>query len=351
MKNRLTAIDGLKFLAVLLIYWWHCPLPKPEAELGGRMCAFLFLASGFLVARTYRERMDMPLLRKWWRYALYKFLAVWPLHFLMFLVCAWYWEAGQFSSTPGWRIALANLLLLQAWVPDPAWFFSFNGVSWFLSVLMFCYLLSFPVLTLCKRTGPAFVAFAACVFLSWTVERAILSGVCLPLDLHVSPLVRSLQFFTGMSAYCVISGSPRRPVRRKWSRSVLEVVALSACAGMVFAMRSCPMAVFCLFFAFILVVFMPGDGCVSRLLSSRPLRFASSWQFEFFMIHQVVIRVFSHYCHDWIRVHLHAGHHAVCIAYISGEFILCCLLAWGWHRFVDGYVRRLARTVFPAVGK
>lgn len=48
---RLHAIAGLKIVALMVIFYWHSPLPKVGMpDLGARCVELFFVASGFLVA-------------------------------------------------------------------------------------------------------------------------------------------------------------------------------------------------------------------------------------------------------------------------------------------------------------
>ena len=50
------------------------------------------------------------------------------------------WQIGWLEALHReWGKLLLNVLLLQAWIPDPAWSISLNGASWYLSAALFLY--------------------------------------------------------------------------------------------------------------------------------------------------------------------------------------------------------------------
>ncbi|AUG77864.1 macrolide O-acyltransferase [Kitasatospora sp. MMS16-BH015] len=109
--------------------------------------SFFYLLSGFVLAWSARpgERKG----RFWWR----RFAKIYPSHLATFLLAlAFYlWVGGQLRLP----VALANLTLTQAWVPNSReYWFGFNGVSWSLSCEAFFYL-CFPfALALVRRLSP-----------------------------------------------------------------------------------------------------------------------------------------------------------------------------------------------------
>jgi peptidoglycan/LPS O-acetylase OafA/YrhL len=73
---------------------------------------------------------------------------IWPAHVACFLLLfALVQNVPENGTSGSASVALANIFLVQAWVPEKGVFFSFNAVSWSLSAEMFFYAL-FPLLIL-----------------------------------------------------------------------------------------------------------------------------------------------------------------------------------------------------------
>lgn len=45
--QRIGSLAGLKVIALLLLFWWHSPIPNPNVDIGARVCEFFFVVSGF----------------------------------------------------------------------------------------------------------------------------------------------------------------------------------------------------------------------------------------------------------------------------------------------------------------
>lgn len=349
-KCRLDSVAVIKFLALAGIYWWHCPLPKPHVGLGGTMCTFLFVAAGFLVAYNYLDRNESWSWPSCVRYLIYKFLLAWPLHAVMFAVCAVFLCGRVFSSPQGWLIALSNLLMLHAWVPRAEFFFSFNGATWFLSALLPCYLLALPVVAVCRRRLQAVAIFVACCVLYCGFVSASRGGL-LPFAvvLHVSPVSRFLQFCIGISGCAMCLDLVDRIREQCGLVNILETLAFVLFLGISWWIRDIYSVLFPVAFMCILAVFSMNAGWISWLAGWKPLQTLASCQFEFFVIHQVVIRMFSHFFHDWIRVHLRAGHNLICISYILTEAVLAVALSLVWHFSFAKSTKRMADKISRSV--
>ena len=171
-------------------------------DFGARMCELLFVASGFLVGYNYyKTPMDADF-KTSVKYLWKKIRVIWPLHIIvLLLVINRNYEslAGHFDATMGGTLA-ANAFLLQAWSNKSAVYFSFNGVTWFLSAILFCYALSpFLLLSIRKKR------YAAVAFVLFATIRIVLDiwakngAKVFPLDFHVNPVIRCLEFGMGMT--------------------------------------------------------------------------------------------------------------------------------------------------------
>ncbi|MGH4033402.1 maltotransferase domain-containing protein [Actinomycetota bacterium Odt1-20B] len=143
---RLDSLTALRFVAAFLVFCLHASLgvpPLPEgvqpllAKAGWAGVSCFFILSGFVLAHAARPD-DTP--RRFWRRRLAK---IYPNHALT--AAAAFALLTTAHLTPTLAELLPNLLLLHAWVPDPAVFVSGNPVSWSLSAELFFYAL-FPAL-------------------------------------------------------------------------------------------------------------------------------------------------------------------------------------------------------------
>lgn len=148
--GRLPSLTGLRFPAALCVFLYHAAFMglfadeslsgsfmDVTAQAGGLGVSFFFVLSGFVLTWSARST-DTP--RAFWRRRFVKiypnYVVTWALALVLF--------AGATTSAPQ---AVANLFMLQVWVPDFDVNFGVNPPSWSLGTEAVFYL-AFPVLFL-----------------------------------------------------------------------------------------------------------------------------------------------------------------------------------------------------------
>ncbi|MET7898766.1 acyltransferase family protein [Streptomyces mirabilis] len=150
--SRLPSLTGLRFPAALAVFAHHAFLPIPPLRLlsddrteyrladwtsqaGGLGVSFFFVLSGFVLTWSAR-RGDTT--TGFWRRRFVKiypnYVVAWALAMVLF--------ASSYTST---HVSLANLFMVQVWVPSYFTNFSVDSPSWSLAVEAVFYL-SFPLL-------------------------------------------------------------------------------------------------------------------------------------------------------------------------------------------------------------
>ncbi|MEU7516990.1 acyltransferase [Streptomyces sp. NPDC042898] len=163
---RLPSLTGVRFVLALLVVLSHVfhvsglfdgPLQMALgglAPLAGAAVTGFFVLSGFVLTWAHRPG-DRP--RAFWRRRFWK---IFPNHVLgwslavVFFGCTSAGRVLSMETGRGTGAAVTGLLLLQAWVPDAGWFFSFNTPAWSISCEAFFYAL-FPVLLALTMRVPA----------------------------------------------------------------------------------------------------------------------------------------------------------------------------------------------------
>ncbi|MCT9083684.1 acyltransferase family protein [Streptomyces fulvoviolaceus] len=150
--SRLPSLTGMRFLAALLVFFYHSSLPRPAVQLMGDHAAwkvyylassqagalgvtFFFVLSGFVLTWSAR---GTDTARAFWRRRYVKivpnYVLTWALSMVLFAA----------AVTPTW-MAVTNLFMLQSWIPDIHLSFSVDTPSWSLGVEALFYAL-FPLL-------------------------------------------------------------------------------------------------------------------------------------------------------------------------------------------------------------
>lgn len=313
--KKIGSLTVLKFVAMFLIVWWHIGMPTRTIDLGGRMCEFLFVASGFLVGYNY-YRKGMEDSRKFsFDYTFGKIKKAWPLHVL----CLFAFMILNFRtcilnfSVQDIPMFLSNLFLLQAWQPD--WQmtpFSYNGVSWFLSALFFCYFLSPLFIKFIKKISTATVSFFAVASVRLSIDFFISkSSNIFMLIAHTSPIVRCLEFFMGMllvPLFFKVKEKSEKVENKVWFKSIATVLEVGALVALYFVLRtfnetwerSYFVLVFCLF----TFMFAFDYGYFSKICSNKYIAWWGGVELEMYLM-QIVVSQFVDKC--FVLMHIQIG--------------------------------------------
>lgn len=240
-ETRLTVLDGLRGVAVLLVLWFHTWeiswLPAPARwlqflpETGFIGVHLFFFLSGFVITypfiRAHVRRTRSP---SWGHFAWRRALKIMPSYVLSIAVAYAIGYAQRQDAAPAAQAVVAHLLFIHTWFPSL--YGSINGVLWTLAVEVEFYLL-FPLLWWCFARAPWMTAAAMiAVAIAW---RYALSACCYNtfFPWYSENLPGYLDIFAcGMLAswiYCRCAGgrNPLRPAAPAlWLAGVAGTVAL-----------------------------------------------------------------------------------------------------------------------------
>ena len=286
MSNKTNkTLQSLRFIFVMMIFMSHFNYRDISSFDAGGDCgvAFFFLLSGFVLSMGHGARIDNNTF-SFKSFVKRRLIKVYPLHLLsllLFLVI--------FRPDITIRV-LFNTLLLQSWIPDDSYYFSYNGVSWFLSTILFCYILfPFAYRHLNKRTLLLVVVYymIAYILIPYSMVNQLL---------YVSPLIRLVDFFLGIMLYKIYQD--RKKITSNASLFELLLVILLSVALIVYPytdgkFRNAPLYWFILLP--IIYVFTQQQGVVSRCLQYWVLQWLGSLSMPIFMLHPMVFRTMFHF--------------------------------------------------------
>ena len=279
----IATLQSLRFIFVMMIFMSHFAYRDIQAFDAGGDCgvAFFFMLSGFVVSLGYGRQVREGS----FRYGNFLSRRIWKLYPLHLLCLAFFLIVS--GSAIDFSVVM-NALLLQSWVPDSAVYFSYNGVSWFLSSLFYCYIL-FPL------------AYRWVSSWSLAIVLALYAIVCFltPYDkvnaiLYVNPLLRFVDFYIGM-VLCKLYEKGYNISHAGMLETFLVVVLLVSLAiyPVVDAkFRNAPM--YWLVLVPLILVFAKGQGIVSSFLRRRPMLMLASLSMPVYMVHQMTIGILLH---------------------------------------------------------
>jgi len=319
-RPKLGALTSLRFAAAALIVVHHT---HAEFGFGGwldqtaaldQAVGFFFILSGFILAYAHpslEESRGGTL-----RFLRARFARIYPLHLATFLLVflllpdAWRTQGGP----PTLATALANLTLVQSWIPDGRYYFSYNGPSWSISTEATFYLL-FPLLIYAwRRTWPWKLALSIAPLIAIVAFVNHEDDFALAILPYIHPLARLFEFTLGMTAALVWRALARRPRMGRAVATCLELalVALAAwvmlrsnhwlselhrnplvgLGGKVWLVHG---GMACLPFAALVVAMALRAGLVSRALETRALVLLGEVSFAVYLLHHILLRAYQAY--------------------------------------------------------
>ena len=319
----LSALTSLRFFAAAMIVVHHT---QGYFEYGHALestlaldqgVSFFFVLSGFILFYTNRHIASLAEAR---RFLTARIARIWPLHVTTLLIILLFVPQPWGPSGPAIGPTIANVLLLQAWIPLPGYFFSFNAVSWSLST-EFLFYITFPLLVLnWRRTWPWKIALcataaASMVWISNAAKLPFYDGSAVPsIDamVYINPISRIFEFSLGLAAAHTWLGNrfrlDRTPV---WLATLLEIGVMvtvfvsmtilkdawlmaysrgaisSSLLRWVLSSSTSP------FFAVAAMSFAMQRGLLSRILSWRPFVLLGEISFALYMCHELLFRALT----------------------------------------------------------
>ncbi|MER6047835.1 acyltransferase [Streptomyces sp. BHT-5-2] len=367
---NLRSLTGLRFLALLPVFLTHAAFEGVfgDAKLswgfldamgstGYTAVSFFFVLSGFVITWSYRSTDTA---RKFWRRRLFR---VFPNHLVAYaFTVALMLAAGAVLDVPG---MLAQLFLLQAWVPDPLFIDTGNTVTWSLGADVAFYALFPLLLALVHRIRPTRLwywagALVLVVIALPTVALSVLpDSPLMPVGgasraqywfTYFFPLSRAVECVIGMVfARIVLTGKWIRLPVPAAAALVVAAYALAQYVPFLYRLSAVPVVPLALLTAALAVADAEGRG---TFLGGRRMVWLGELSFAFYLVHQPVLA----YGHTLVSARNDRGEVVprtwdtpAGIAVVAGAFVLSMALAWLLHNGVEKpAMRRWSRPRRPA---
>lgn len=311
--NRLQSLTGLRFLAALLVFFYHSSLPRSSVRLigddgvwkvyyiaasqaGALGVTFFFVLSGFVLTWSARPGDTA---RSFWRRRYVKivpnYVLTWALAMVLFAA----------AITPAWMAGL-NLFMLQSWLPNMQLSFSVDTPSWSLGVEAVFYALFPLLLPAVRRIRPERLAYWALGTVLATAAVSAFAYAVIPAHgalglpyLHdaasadqywfayVFPIPRIFDFALGILVARMVMTGRWRDIGAGWA-ALLLVAAYGSALVVPYLYGQ---TVVCLIpIALLIAAFALADGRGRRtFFSTRAMVWLGEISFAFYLVHWIVL--------------------------------------------------------------
>lgn len=197
-------------------------------------------------------------------------------------------------------------MLIQSWFPNG--YFSFNSVGWFVSTIFFLYLIENPLIAIAKKIDNKksimnFIIIIISIFGLSALYCYLLRCYDFSFWLSIFPLSRIFEYISGICLGYVVRGLKDKIIVHE--NVIFTVLELFASLFWIFWVylsyvtysNSFEWIYFIVFWLpsnlFLLFIFSFGKGYLSKVLRLYSLKRLGTISFECFLIHQIIIRIYS----------------------------------------------------------
>lgn len=291
--ERIRTLDGLRALAITEVVLYHLGLSVCSGMVSRFVITFFFILSGYLMTMRYGDiKPNMTGVKRIITRRILHFL---PLYWLTLVVLVIFtaWSIR-------WDLPL-HILLLQSWIPNSYYCFSYNEVAWFISTLLVCYI-CFPIINGILRRLTWRVQIALFVTVCWVYY--IMLYVLQPNDdyiYYICPATRLIDFVAGMTLYRVLhsllANGRKLPVSLATVLEFVTVLVIVGCNVVVYSVpNNLRMLQYTLLWyvpALMLITVMGhhclASGILARILSWQVFVKVGRLSMEIFILHYLTV--------------------------------------------------------------
>lgn len=311
-NKQILSLQGWRAIMMTVVVMGH--LFGINIILGGagEAMSFFFILSGFVLSLAFGSEflsLNFDEVRVFVKKRLAK---IYPLYIVMLLFCFLMYVGFALLGSNSSEIVnyikylVVDSVLLQAWIPIKEYYMSLNGVAWFLSALMFSYVMFIPTnIVINKIKSKSFktmyIAMSFVLIALAAYELVCKNGGVHQYFTYVFPIYRYLEFVVGMFLAEIFKKN-REKKTSKTTLTVLEIAIIvyfivEYIVGDVFSSKFGINGVVSLVQVFVMCtliyVFSFEKGLVSKIISNKLFLAFASISFEVYLIHQAFQNAFG----------------------------------------------------------
>lgn len=277
------SLQSLRAFGAIMIFAHHFAFKDSPITLafGDYAVVLFFVLSGFVLMLSFdNKECPAPLLFLWNR-----FKRIAPLYYISILL-----QLCIMDFDFDWNTLWPTLLMIQSWSADPDVFFGIYGITWFVSSLMFCYLM-FPLLRrlLSLPVKHIVLLCIACI----AIYGYILYRIPLRLTyyvIYIFPPMQLFPFCIGMLLYRCIG--KKSFVLKPYLSDILILLAFTASYIFILGAREIPLkytlsSYYWVIIALVITIFTITNRSrgLATALAWRPLVKLGNASFAFYLLH------------------------------------------------------------------
>lgn len=233
-------------------------------------------------------------------------------------------------------------LLIQSWIPQESVFYALKyvGVAWFLSSLLFCYILS-PICYRViirfssKRSLPLMIFFYLCVLACIELDKFFSLGGWLA---YISPLVRLFEYLMGMCLWSAIKD--KQQVHLTKGKDMLAIFLVIAYFGFIyFQILGCGTSI--IHVLLVAFIFIYDSNLIKMFFANKWIVWLSSYIMFVYLSHQSLTLSCLGFRVEALmeRLSINADLHIVMVALCWINGIIFGLL---YNKFISPYINNYA---------
>ena len=328
-------LQSLRIVFALTVMLAHFSYAGVEGHSTGVGPMYFMLMTGFVMSRSYGAKvLDGSFCFS--QYLLRRLCKFYPLHLLC--LAAIVLIRHHVMTQTDFMALIPDVLLLQSWIPVDSYYFSGNGVSWYLSVLLL-FLLLFPLLYkwIGRMSQRSLTILVASLLAVYVIYVSLIQTSDLNYWLYIFPPVRMLDFVWGMVLWRLYQLHPQAGRSR-----YATVIELMAVAGVVLTIITYPLherwhvaLIHWLVMVPTFWVFMQGNqqgGLITRLLKTRMMVWLGGLTLETYLLHQLIFAILMN---NADKLGLQIGYWPMMLICFSVVIMVCYLVHVGFVKPVN----------------
>ena len=309
-KKVIYPLYTFRFILFIFIFVHHCYgnvqipiLRQPALAVSG-----FFILSGFLNSYIYLNKVK---LKDTISFTIKRIKKMWLLHIVILIITIG--VSGVFNITTSKEMIIfikkliCNALLLQSWVNDKSYYFSFNGATWFLSTYLFLSLITVPILCLLKKANNkkhrnllliliSLILFIISLLIVYLLKKENYESGFYEYWIYIFPPARIIEYTIGMIFGIIYKNNK---VSFKYDKMVFSIIELLSIAFLIWIINSHishkyiflddRLNTWIIPVIITLLVFSYQKGIFSKLFSAKITVYLGKISMYMFIIHQPLI--------------------------------------------------------------